>query len=169
MGLTSGNAKSPPTYGFVSCCRSARGAGDASKTAAVTSSLHGQGPPTPSCCLVLPLDWSRPAPSLSSELTSLPEKSSGSPSIPTSDGVSSLLPLSSSMPLSCWPSPHTPQNRAGVVSSLGSLNHQETFGHIILLTGLISPYRGMVFLEGSAVKNPPVSQKPGATWIQSLG
>ena len=169
MGLTSGNAKSPPTYGFVSCCRSARGAGDASKTAAVTSSLHGQGPPTPSCCLVLPLDWSRPAPSLSSELTSLPEKSSGSPSIPTSDGVSSLLPLSSSMPLSCWPSPHTPQNRAGVVSSLGSLNHQETFGHIILLTGLISAYRGMVFLEGSAVKNPPVSQEPGATWIQSLG
>ena len=144
MGLTSGNAKSPSTYGFASCCPSAHGAGDASKTAAVTASLHGQRPPTPFCCLVLHLDWSRPAPSLSSELTSLPEKSSGSPSIPTPDGVSSLLPLSSSMPLSCWPSPHTPQNRAGVVSSLGSLKHQETFGHITLCTGLISAYRGIV-------------------------
>ena len=70
--------------------------------------------------------------------------------------------------------PHTPQNGAGVVSSLGSLKHQETFGHITLRTGLISAYRAQFkdfrgFLDGSVEKNLPVSQEPQATWIQSLG
>lgn len=86
-------------------------------------------------------------------LTSLPEKSE-SPSRPLGShqnlgADSGLLLVSSSMPLSCWPSPSRPQNsrwRTGQELSLllDPPKLQGAFGHVTLCPGFTSESRGTV-------------------------